>query len=582
VVPVYLLYRLYSIRGIRGAGNIKFQSALHEGVLQKEIVRRIRLLFKEYIVVGSGPSGIACAYTLLKGGHKVTLLDVGFAFEKEFRDLVSGYRRDPDKKDLIRNIHQLRRKYSKQSDVQPAKTLFGSNYPYKTVDDTVVESDDTAVVRSSLARGGFSSVWGANVSCIIPKEMNGWPINFDDLKPYYSLMEEIMDISSPTDEMAEIYPLPVGQPPTYPLGRQGNDLYTNLKSHVRELRNDGIYVGRAKLAIGPKYSLDGKGCTPCGLCMHGCPNNAIFNSEYVLNALQKNDNFTYVPDTLVTRFSEQRGEVTVYIKDVRTKTESVLKCSRLFLACGVINTTCIVARSLRLTDHEFIIKDSQKYIFPLIRRHRSKGCISENENTADQIYMEIDNPTVSPNIVHLQYYGYNDLLLEPLRRRLGGVTELIPHIFPWFFERLMICFVYFHSNDSGFLSLHVNDPANDNTTMGFIKGQLNPESDMIMKSILQLLKKHRHSLGGIPLTPGLQTLLPGDSQHIGCTLPMSQSPDAYQTDIFGRPAGCDRVHVVDSSILPSVPATPFTLTFMANAARIADSCKGNFQGAPDV
>jgi choline dehydrogenase-like flavoprotein len=537
---------------------------------------------KMMYVVGSGPSGIACAYTLLKAGHQVTLLDVGFTPEKEFQELVSKYRKDLDKDDLIMNIHHLRKKYSKQSDVQPAKTLFGSDYPYKIVEDTFVGKDDNAVVRSSLAKGGFSSVWGANVSCVIPKEINDWPIILDDLKPYYSLLEEIMDISSPKDEMSEIYPINIGQPPTFSLGKQGNDLYESLNNCKINLADDGIYIGRAKLAIGPKYSLDGKGCTPCGLCMHGCPNNAIFNSAFVLEKLRQDNNFTYLPNKLVLRFSEENGKVNLYIKDIETNAESTLECDRLFLACGVINTTCVVARSLNLTDHEFIIKDSQKYIFPLIRWHRSKNCINEKENTADQIYMEIDNPSVSPNIVHLQYYGYNDLLLEPLRQRLGNTTELIPKLFSSFFERLMICFVYFHSDDSGAMTLKVHDPAHENKSMGEIKGQFNPKSDAIMKSILHLLRRHRHALGGLPLELGLQTLLPGDSQHIGCTLPMSKSPDTYQTDCMGRPSGCERVHIVDSSILPSVPATPFTLTVMANASRIADSVNKNIQGGSNV
>jgi choline dehydrogenase-like flavoprotein len=223
-----------------------------------------------------------------------------------------------------------------------------------------------------------------------------------------------------------------------------------------------------------------------------------------------------------------------------------------------------------LTDHEFIIKDSQKYLFPLIRWRRSKGCLKEKENTADQIYLDIDNPSVSPYIAHLQYYGYNDLYLEPIRRKLGTLTEIIPKLFSAFFERLMICFVYLHSDDSGTMSLKVHDLDPGKRGMGEIKGQFNPRSKEVMKSILRLLRSHRHAFGGRQVEFGLQATLPGDSQHIGCTLPMSKSPNAYQTDPLGRPSGCERVHVVDSSVFPSIPATPIALTVMVNACRIAD------------
>lgn len=528
---------------------------------------------KMIYVVGSGLSGIACAYTLLKAGHQVTLLDVGFTLEEEFQDLVNKYHKDLNGSELIKNIHRLRRRYRGQSDVQPAKTLYGSDYPYKMIEDTFVKTDDKTVIRSSLAKGGFSSVWGANVSCVVPKDISGWPITFHDLKPYYSFIEEIMDISSPKDEMSEIFPMNIGQPPTFPLSKQGNDLYESLKKHKKELTDEGICIGRAKLAIGPKYSLDGEGCTPCGLCMHGCPNNAIFNSGFVLDRLKQDDHFTYLHNKLAVRFSEEKGAVNLYIKDVSTKAQSTLKGDRLFLACGVINTTCLVARSLNLTDHEFIIKDSQKYLFPLLRWRRSKGCLKEKENTADQVYMDIDNPSVSQYIAHLQYYGYNDLYLEPIRRKLGPLTEFMPKLFSHFFERLIICFVYLHSGDSGTMSLKVHDHDPGYQGMGEIKGHINPRSRAVMKSILRLLSRHQRALGGRPLKFGLQATLPGDSQHIGCTLPMSTSPDTYQTDPLGRPYGCDRVHIVDSSILPSIPATPIALTVMVNACRIADSVK---------
>jgi choline dehydrogenase-like flavoprotein len=38
---------------------------------------------------------------------------------------------------------------------------------------------------------------------------------------------------------------------------------------------------------------------------------------------------------------------------------------------------------------------------------------------------------------------------------------------------------------------------------------------------------------------------------------------------MGRLHGHERVHLVDSSVLPSIPATTFTYAVMANASRIA-------------
>jgi choline dehydrogenase-like flavoprotein len=50
---------------------------------------------------------------------------------------------------------------------------------------------------------------------------------------------------------------------------------------------------------------------------------------------------------------------------------------------------------------------------------------------------------------------------------------------------------------------------------------------------------------------------------------MRREPGKFETDVLGRPAGFNRVHVVDSTVLPTIPATTITFTVMANARRIA-------------
>jgi choline dehydrogenase-like flavoprotein len=49
---------------------------------------------------------------------------------------------------------------------------------------------------------------------------------------------------------------------------------------------------------------------------------------------------------------------------------------------------------------------------------------------------------------------------------------------------------------------------------------------------------------------------------------MRENPGEYETDRLGRPGGWERIHVVDSSVFPSIPATTITMSVMANAHRI--------------
>ncbi len=77
------------------------------------------------------------------------------------------------------------------------------------------------------------------------------------------------------------------------------------------------------------------------------------------------------------------------------------------------------------------------------------------------------------------------------------------------------------------------------------------------------------SAGMAPLTPVSRLGQPGSSFHCGGTFPMRKAPAALETDALGRISGLERVHIVDASVLPSIPATTITLSVMANAHRIA-------------
>ena len=50
---------------------------------------------------------------------------------------------------------------------------------------------------------------------------------------------------------------------------------------------------------------------------------------------------------------------------------------------------------------------------------------------------------------------------------------------------------------------------------------------------------------------------------------MSHNPGRFETDTLGRLPGLERVHLIDASVFPSIPATTITLSIMANAHRIA-------------
>jgi choline dehydrogenase-like flavoprotein len=93
--------------------------------------------------------------------------------------------------------------------------------------------------------------------------------------------------------------------------------------------------------------------------------------------------------------------------------------------------------------------------------------------------------------------------------------------------------------------------------------------ELVAKGLVKKLFENRKSLKAIPIPKTLQILKFGRGFHTGASFPMRKSPSNFESDIYGRPYGLDRVHIVDSSAFLSIPATTITLTLMANAHRIA-------------
>jgi choline dehydrogenase-like flavoprotein len=101
-----------------------------------------------------------------------------------------------------------------------------------------------------------------------------------------------------------------------------------------------------------------------------------------------------------------------------------------------------------------------------------------------------------------------------------------------------------------------------------LDAQPNPESRRTVKKVLRELLSQTRRLGGVVVPPMLQLAKPGRSFHSGGSLPMRAQPGKFESDTLGRPHGWSRVHAVDASVLPSIPATTITFSVMANAHRI--------------
>ena len=102
----------------------------------------------------------------------------------------------------------------------------------------------------------------------------------------------------------------------------------------------------------------------------------------------------------------------------------------------------------------------------------------------------------------------------------------------------------------------------------------NPAPDghgQMLRSVVSRLSTSAPRLDLYPVLPMMRLAAGGKSYHVGGSFPHASSAGAGRltSDRLGRVAPWQRVHLIDASVFPTVPAMTFTLTIMANAHRIA-------------
>ena len=221
-------------------------------------------------IIGSGPSGMAAAVALVKRGLRPTILDAGVEADLSVTALkarlASVEPKDWSSEDLagIKEMGQAGR-----SGI-PRKLHLGSDFPYRDVDHRSGADAEHVTMLRSFARGGFSNVWGGVMQPLSSADFASWPVGVRDLAPHYGEVRKMMDL------------VPDGN---VRVSAQSQAFYDDLKRHQKNLDRQGIHFDYAQLAVRTTDVGDKKGCRYCGLCLYGCPYDAIFNAANVLRSL---------------------------------------------------------------------------------------------------------------------------------------------------------------------------------------------------------------------------------------------------------------------------------------------------------
>jgi len=511
------------------------------------------------LVVGSGPSGVMAARALLDRGRPVTMLDGGAELEPDrARAAAELARAEPEAWDpaLVARVRN-------PLDEPSLKLSFGSDFPYaRGAESGLVEHGTRCLV--SLAKGGLSNVWGAAVLPAPEEEFDAWPFPASELAPHYAAAAETLGIAAPRGELEDLFPFHAPpKPPTRP-APQARVLLERLRANDAALRAAGLRFGTARLAVRTEDAPDGRACRDSGLCLSGCPYGAIWNSARELAALEKRPGFRYVPGVRVLRAEPRPGGAALVARRLSGGAAETFEGGRAFLACGPLATARVALASLDSRGRELTLLFQPYFLLPAVMRENVR--VDARALTLAQIFLELRDPALSRRLVHLQVYTRNEFTDDRLARAARWAGPLAGAVTAAFSGRLLAIQGYLHSDEAEGVRLSAESGGEGRLVL-----RARPEANLRrrVRAVARALGGLSRELGFRPLTPLLSIGAPGEGNHVGGVFPMRRAPKEFETDRLGRLPGLERVHLVDSSILPSLSAATFTYTVMANAHRVA-------------
>ena len=450
----------------------------------------------------------------------------------------------------------------------PEKRAYGSDFPFRNVGQrnewAALGEVHTTLV--SGAYGGFSNSWGAQIMPFTAETFREWPVSADEMYRHYRSILESIPYAAEEDDLEELFPLLAPSAALPPLSERATAVLARYERRRRSLNRRGILVGRARLA------LDASACTRCGLCMTGCPYGLIYSAAHTIDALRSRGRVTYHGGLLAVRVEECRDAATVIAKETATGNLHRFTADRVFLACGSLGTTQLVLGSLGLFEKPVRVQESAQIIVPFLSAKPTHSDPRETHDfTLNQFNVIVKLDPTARDVACLFFYTYNPAFLDALPPLLrSGWTDPVRK---QLLRRLSVAFAYLPSWASpGFV---VRASASNGNALPHIT--LEPRDsgffrNSMLRRVIGRLSSSGPDLDLWPVLPMVRPAAAGKSYHWGGTFPHSARPDTtFSSDKLGRVQPWKRIHLVDGSVLTTVPATTFTLSVMANAHRIADA-----------
>jgi choline dehydrogenase-like flavoprotein len=536
---------------------------------------------KRIVIVGSGASGVHFALSVLKKGHEVVVLDVGYGKPKPvnvddtFPELKKNLA-DPAAYFLGERFGAVvypgseSEYYTKFYGFPPNKSYVFSKSPM----DFAARGFEPLL---SFARGGLAEAWTAGVYPFNDHELKAFPFDYQEIEPHYAEVAKRIGITGARDDLARFFPYHANLRSPLRLDEHSALLLATYEKQREKLRSTlRCTIGRSRVAT-LTGQIDGRQeCMYCGRCLWGCPVEAIYAPSVTLRECLKYSNCTYVPSTYVSHFEyDENGRVRSLIAEsLPERAPRRFDADTFLLAAGNLSSCKIYLDSIFRHSGEIVkltgLMDNRQVLVPFINFKMMGKSYDPLNYQYQQLAVGIESEKAE-EYVHGQITTLKSTLAHPIIQSMP--LDLRTGIFMFRNLHASMGVVNLSFPDTRRETNYVTLEAQPGSERSRLIIEYTPAATekRVTKEAVRRLKKLLWALGCV-VPPGMVHMRPmGASVHYAGTLPMSTTRSPHTTSKFCQSHNFENLYVVDGAAIPFLPAKNLTFSLMANAVRVAET-----------
>lgn len=546
----------------------------------------------DVVIVGSGASGGAVAYTLCKAGYRVAVLEKGrFIRREEFsKDELAYVRRDIITPSLFDEYHTIEERVDGKWVATPTYESGWSFWNGNIVGGSSnlmsgmfhrMHPDDFRL------KSKYGAIAGANIV--------DWPISYEEMEPYYALAETLIGISGKVQK----HPFePPRSTPDFPQPPTRENVVS--KWFDKRCKTLGITSLVTPRAILSENREDRHACYYSNFCgSYGCGSGAKGSSrEALLKPALATGNLTLMSNTHVKFLHAPEKKRVAYAVAVNTLTgqEKKIYGTIFVLAAQAHESARLLLNSANRYHPDGLANSSKELGKNLVFSGGGAGQGElHRESLGEKEFASLMQRGLFVNRSVLDWYfidhwwdgrfkgGLVEFMFEHqniISRALKCTEEegklawgdaLGEKVTNYFTQAKSIRFEIFTDwlpNDNCFVSLDETHKDKYGMPVGKLRLQAHPQDVRVGRYIAQKCEKILEEMGAKNIYSAISSDPPQNLIAGGCRF--GNDPKTSVLNRYCQAHDVPNLFVADASFMPTGGSVPYSWTIYANALRVAD------------